>query len=173
MRVCPGHPVPTSRGSMARFLSVSLLAHSLLIAADLTTICCGRCLCREGGRCMKLLPDCWTGCCGVLLIIAAVLVTTSAGASPDCFAMSSADWDSRLARGLAKFGHHALRPWQHSVLMAWRDHKDVLVLSGTGVWRYVSVSISVSVFISFSLCVCVCVCLSLSLSLSLSDSLSL
>jgi ATP-dependent DNA helicase RecQ len=38
----------------------------------------------------------------------------------------------QMRRALDKLGHRALHPWQQSVLHAWRDGKDVLVLSGTG-----------------------------------------
>ena len=45
---------------------------------------------------------------------------------------SDVEWERRLARSLAKFGVRTLHPWQKSVVLAWREKKDVLVLSGTG-----------------------------------------
>ena len=41
-------------------------------------------------------------------------------------------WDRQLRRALDTLGHRSLHPWQASVLAAWRECKDVLVLSGTG-----------------------------------------
>ena len=46
--------------------------------------------------------------------------------------VADADWEDRLAHAVATFGHRALHPWQRAVLQAWREHRDCLVLSGTG-----------------------------------------
>ena len=42
------------------------------------------------------------------------------------------DWEGKLARSLKRLGVQNLYPWQRSVLLAWRERLDCLVLSGTG-----------------------------------------
>lgn len=82
----------------------------------------------------------------LLCLAVAVLVTMSGGTSAHASAaaaISSMDWDRRLSSALTIFGHRELRPWQQSVLMAWRDRQDVLVLSGTGVYACVRVCVLV------------------------------
>lgn len=47
-------------------------------------------------------------------------------------AAPNSQWDQQLRKALDRLGHRSLHPWQIPVLTAWREKKDVIVLSGTG-----------------------------------------
>ena len=78
---------------------------------------------------MNIISAAFTRLVPLVLVVVGVGSDMSLGGDPPSF---PAQWDMHLRSSINLLGLKELHPWQHTVLMAWRQKKDVLVLSGTG-----------------------------------------